>query len=365
MRPVKLIVDGPNLAHRCRHAYNLATTKGRPTGVLYGCLTSLALWIERFDPDEVIFIWETPHESWRYEVYPEYKSARHKRILDLSTEDFQEFDIFRMIQMNDVKKALKGMGIRQLAVPKLEADDVLGLLAMERKEDNSKYVVISTDQDMLQLVRRDRCKVYSPLKDIVYHEDRVGRLVGKGEVVAPSPYTYLAWRTAIGDVSDSIPGVKGIGEKTIHKALGTARWNGESISTYFYSGSFSEKQKQKISHNRVLLKRNLSLMALGKEAFLPKLEPHYGGETAQEFMHICTVQGRSWREGDTHLAYPTFLRSEKYPSPMLIFFRKREFSFAFDPIQWKEWIRAYRRLYRRTQATNKKNWNIPEGKWDI
>lgn len=353
MRPIRLLIDGPNLTHRMRHAFTeLEDQDGIPTGVLYGSLQFLDKMVEMWDPDEILFAWEgVSVTNWRRLIYPDYKSGRRKRVKKKGSDE--DWIAFTEYQEPDFKEALGNMGIPQVTIPGIEADDVLGAIVQFREEDDSDYIIISTDKDMLQLVQHERCRVYNPVTDDLYHQDyKTGALICSGKekhVFAPSPSTWLMWRAITGDTSDSIKGIEGVGDGTVRKLYDGMRWNHDDVKGYLTQVELKGKRGDAIREGSPTINMNLNLMDLsGKGAllYLRKLGASY--DDADVFIQQCTgiykYRGYGWKPPQE---WPRFLSKTTLKSPLVRFFGLRNFDFVIEPTSRGDWVAQYRTLYNR------------------
>jgi DNA polymerase-1 len=194
-RPTVYLVDGPNIAFRAHYAIrNLTNSRGEATGALYGYCAMLFKLLKDYQPDYLVLCWDPPGGTFRNEIYPEYKGTRP----DMPTELRRQMPIFP-----DVAAAL---GFAHVVVPGFEADDVIGTLATRWKEQ-CDVTIVSGDKDMMQLVDTDRVTILDTMKDM---------RIGPAEVVAKwgvPPERIIDILALMGDSSDNIPGVAGIGKK--------------------------------------------------------------------------------------------------------------------------------------------------------
>ena len=353
MKPTRIFIDGPNMAHGLRHSYlkELRDEEGFPTGVLFGTMHHLDKLMAHFDPDEIAVVWEdTDVPSWRHAVYKGYKADRKAAIKQYTPEEEDDHWDFVNIQLVDVKKAFTRMGIPQITVPGLEADDVLGALVAERDRDDCNYVIVSTDKDMLQLCKWYRCRVFNPREDHVYYQSEKGYLrysKTKG-IVAPSPNTWLIWRAIVGDKSDSIDGIYGVGPGTVAKLYGMERWNREPAWEYVTRATLTGKRGTAIEEGQALIQRNLDLMDLCGYAAIRRMPKEEKYAQARNFLHVCLGLAPNKTKRPRFEDWPLFLReAKKDPNPMLKFYRRRGFDFAYDIRTWRAWVDRYRVLYRR------------------
>ena len=194
-----VIVDGHHLAFRNYFALpEMTTSKGEPVQAVYGFLRTL-LKLLREDGDCVIVVFDAPEPSFRHQAYAEYKAKRPP-----TPPDFQD-------QLEKIKEAVDLLGLLRLEVPGYEADDVIGTLAKRAEKEGFEVRIVSTDRDLYQLLS-DRVSVWLPDGTLVTPET-VRKKYGV------DPERWVEFRALVGDPSDNIPGVKGIGEKTAAKLL--------------------------------------------------------------------------------------------------------------------------------------------------
>lgn len=204
-----LIVDSYNLFIR-NFIANPLMADGNHIGGIVGFLQSLGALMWRLRPTECVIVWEGGGSLRRRAIYPEYKSRRRP----IKLNRFHDGDIpdtveNRNWQVKSLIACLKCLPIRQIYISDCEADDVIGYLAKYHYTDK-RVKIVSSDHDYLQLID-DRVSVWSPtLKDDVDTEwvrSRYGVL----------PRNLCVARCFSGDSSDSLPGLKGLGFKTLLK----------------------------------------------------------------------------------------------------------------------------------------------------
>ncbi len=192
--PKKLyIVDALANIYRAYHALPaLTSSKGVPTGAVYGFL-KIILKIVDDKPDYLVVVFDSSLPTVRHRVYSGYKSTRPPTPNELKE------------QIPIIKQFLSAMGINYLEVDKYEADDLIASI-VNKLPDDLEVIVVSTDKDILQLVRRN-VKVYKPTTDELFTVDMVKKKFGVSPELIPD---YLA---IVGDKVDNIPGIKGVGPK--------------------------------------------------------------------------------------------------------------------------------------------------------
>ncbi len=196
------VIDGKSVFYRGYYAMpNLATKDGTPTGGVYGFATMALEVIKRLKPDYVAVAWDKPKTNIRrrLELYPEYKAGRKP-----APPDFYE-------QIPILHELLQAFGWPLYQFDDYEADDIMGTLAVQAREQGLETMLITSDLDMLQLVN-GHVKVYAlktGLTNIeLYSPATFEAKYGLGV------HQFLDLKSLKGDSSDNIPGVPGIGEKT-------------------------------------------------------------------------------------------------------------------------------------------------------
>ena len=201
------LLDVHAILHRAYHALpEFESSKGEPTGALYGLCTMLIKLIKDVKPDYIVACYDLPEPTMRHEVYEGYKAGRKK------TDDAL------IKQLERSKDVFKAFDIPMYSSPGFEADDMLGTIVETLKNNKEVDVVIASgDMDTMQLIRGDAVKVYTlkkGIKDtIVYNEEAVKERFGFGPELLPD------FKGLRGDPSDNIIGIAGIGEKTAQELI--------------------------------------------------------------------------------------------------------------------------------------------------
>ncbi len=203
MRTV-LLVDGMNLLFRAYHALantKMSTPDGTPTFAVYGFATMLLKAAQETEPDVLVVAWDSPGDTFRHEQYQDYKAGR-----EAAPDDFH-------VQVPLAFRLLDVLQVHQMAAPGFEADDIIGTLAgaVDPDAEDCRVLILSGDRDLLQLVRRG--------VTVLYPGREAGSLTWLDEAgvegklsVRPDQVTDL--KGLMGDSSDNIKGVPGIGEKS-------------------------------------------------------------------------------------------------------------------------------------------------------
>lgn len=197
-----VLLDAHAILHRAYHALpDFVSSKGEPTGALYGLSTMLMRIIKELKPDYLAGCFDLPQPTFRHEAYDAYKAGRAKAEDDLVSQIKRARDVFA------------ALGIPSYELAGFEADDLLATIVEKMKnEKNLRIIIASGDMDTLQLVDDNRVLVYTLKKGlndtILYDEKAVVARFGFKPTLLPD---YKGLR---GDPSDNIIGIKGIGEKT-------------------------------------------------------------------------------------------------------------------------------------------------------
>ena len=202
-RKILILLDAHAIIHRAYHALpEFTSSKGEPTGGLYGIATMLMKIIKELKPDFIVACYDLPAPTFRKEMYEGYKSGRPKADESLIHQIKRSRDIFSAFHIPIYEKA------------GFEADDIIGTIVENLKSQKAhlKIIIASGDMDTLQLVSNDDVVVYTLKKGIndtiLYNEKSVKERFGFGPELLPD---YKGLR---GDPSDNIIGIVGIGEKT-------------------------------------------------------------------------------------------------------------------------------------------------------
>ena len=197
-----VLLDAHAIIHRAYHALpEFLSSKGEPTGALYGLSTMLMKIIADLKPDYIVACYDLPDKTFRHEAYDGYKAGRAK------TDDAL------ILQLKNSHQIFEAFNIPLYNAPGFEADDVLGTIVERFKGDKDLNIIIASgDMDTMQLVDDKKVQVYTLKKGIndtiLYDEEKVVERFGFKPKFLPD---YKGLR---GDPSDNIKGIKGIGEKT-------------------------------------------------------------------------------------------------------------------------------------------------------
>ena len=236
-----LIVDGLNTFIRAYAASPVTNNDGIHVGGISGFLLSVGHAIKTINPTRVVIIFDGKDgSSRRRSLYPEYKAHRKVKIR-LNRSEVVDKEDNQLVQLMRLVEYLEMMPITTITIDKTEADDVIAYLANDYLAVREGQVfVMSTDKDFLQLID-DRVHVWSPTKkSMVYSEDVL-------EKFGVLPKNFALFRALIGDESDNIPGVSGLGAKTIIRRFPKMAADEMSVDDFMqYAQSLAQDTKVKI-----------------------------------------------------------------------------------------------------------------------
>jgi len=257
-----LIVDALNTYIRCFAAVPTMNEDGEHVGGITGFLKSVGLAVRTFKPTRCILVFDGKGGSQRRrKIYPEYKENRRHMVRLNRTYDFkdkEDEDEAMRWQLLTLAHLLTCFPVTVLAPPNVEADDVIAYLANLTAEREGKAIIMSTDKDFLQLVSDD-IDIWNPIKKKVYHPEQVVEEYGI------HPRNFAIFRALDGDKSDNIPGVRGIGKKSLVKKYPQlAEQDPVDIDSVLKYANSQAKGKlfENISQNRDIIERNYTLMRL-------------------------------------------------------------------------------------------------------
>lgn len=279
-----LLVDGSALLHRAYHAYPpLTTRQGVTVGAVYGVASMLVSALEEAQPTHVVVAWDLPQPTFRHSLYVAYKAQRPKA----------EAEMVEQIPL--VKDVIESMGLTQVAQAGYEADDVIGTLASnacdnartnQPTNERTEVVILTGDMDLTQLVS-EKIKVLTPPRGRI-----PAKLYGVQEVrekYGVTPKQIVDFKALIGDPSDNIPGVRGIGPVTAAKLI---QEYGDLDAVFAAVNSTIKAQNSKLAEKLIegrdsaYLSRDLSRIECGMKLEVKEEELEYGGIEREEFREI-------------------------------------------------------------------------------
>ncbi|MBI5630912.1 MAG: DNA polymerase I [Elusimicrobia bacterium] len=187
------LVDAHAYLHRAYHALPpLTNSKGEPVGALYGFARMLLQLIKRDRPERLAVCFDTPEPTFRHKAYVQYKATR------------REIDGDLLSQLKSAREMVSAMGLACVECPGYEADDVMATLACRGAKEGLECVLVTGDKDALQMVRPG-IRVFNASKGIWMDSAEIEAKLGVG------PEAVVDYLALVGDSSDNIPGVRGVG----------------------------------------------------------------------------------------------------------------------------------------------------------
>lgn len=206
-----VLVDGSSYLYRAFHAFPpLTNSAGEPTGAMYGVLNMLKSLISQVQPSHIAVVFDAKGKTFRDELFEQYKSHRPPMPDDLRK------------QIQPLHDMIRSLGIPLLVVEGVEADDVIGTLAVQASRAGKNVLISTGDKDMAQLVDENIMLINTMNNSLL---DREGVI----EKYGIPPELIIDYLALMGDSSDNIPGVAGVGEKT---ALGLLQGIGSMADIY-------------------------------------------------------------------------------------------------------------------------------------
>ena len=206
-----VLVDGSSYLYRAFHAFPpLTNSAGEPTGAMYGVLNMLKSLISQVQPSHIAVVFDAKGKTFRDEMFEQYKSHRPPMPDDLRK------------QIQPLHDIIRALGIPLLVIEGVEADDVIGTLAVAASKANQKVLISTGDKDMAQLVD-DNIMLINTMNNTLLDREAVIEKYGI------PPELIIDYLALMGDSADNIPGVSGVGEKT---ALGLLQGIGSMAEIY-------------------------------------------------------------------------------------------------------------------------------------
>ncbi len=270
--PKLVLIDGHSLLYRAFYATRpLSTTDGRPTNAIYGFAGMLWQILEDENPDSIVVAFDTAAPTFRHEEFADYKAHRPE-----TAESFY-------VQVPSARELVEAMGIPVIALEGYEADDVLGTLAQRAREQGYQVLIVTGDQDALQLVD-EGAWVLMPQKGmgqtVRYDEQAVRERFGL------EPSQLPDFKALKGDPSDNIPGVPGIGDKkaaALLKQFGSV----ENLLQHLHEVE-DPKLRAVLEQYREQIPQYKRLATIVRDAPVPETPPRWQ-PTAEHFARLQQV----------------------------------------------------------------------------
>jgi DNA polymerase-1 len=267
-----MLVDGFNLAYRCFHALpELTSSKGMPTGALHGWVKSLWKLIDQEKPDATLVFFDLGESQDRLALLAEYKAQRKPMPEPL------------VRQIEPIKQLTRAMGLAGIEQDGVESDDLLASEAVALEQQGHEVLIVSGDKDFAQVVS-DRIKIMLPPPSA---NPKLGwRLLdaaGVQEKFGVPPTQIAHYLALVGDTSDNIPGLDGVGPKTAAKWLAEC---GGSVECVLEKAAElkPERFREKVAASGEQLRRNLKLTTLNLA--LPPVKPEWRTPQPEELFRL-------------------------------------------------------------------------------
>lgn len=235
------VIDGYSFVFRAYHSMPPLTNQlGQPVGAVYGFTSMLFKIITDFKPTHAVVTFDSGGKTFRHELYKEYKAHRPEVPEDLIT------------QFPLVRQAVEAMNLHTLEKQGFEADDLIATI-VNKSDQSDEVVIVSSDKDLMQLIC-ERVKMYDSMKDKFITKNQVFEKFGVG------PEKVLDLLALVGDSSDNIPGVPGIGPKTAAELLNSY---GDLEGIYAHLDNIKQaKRKETLENNKNAAFLSRSLVTL-------------------------------------------------------------------------------------------------------
>jgi DNA polymerase-1 len=252
--PTLLLVDGHSQAYRAFFGVKtpLSTRDGEPTTAVYGFVRKFLSILREYKPDYAAVAFDTG-DTWRHSEFPAYKATRDSMPSEMRT------------QMERIVEFLNVFGVPVVTYENFEADDIIGTMARKAAEQEVDVLVLTGDRDMFQLIS-DRVRILytkgGPMPETVIYG--IPELLERYNL---TPEQFVDLKALIGDNSDNIPGINGVGEKTAIKFLNDF---GDIDNLYANLDKISgPKTRQNIEDARADVERNRRLMTITTDLDIP------------------------------------------------------------------------------------------------
>ena len=269
-----VLIDGHSILNRAFYGLpDLTNSEGLHTNAVYGFLTILFKILEEETPEYLSVAFDVHAPTFRHEMYAEYKGTRKPMAEELRQ------------QVPVMKEVLKAMGIKTIECAGLEADDLIGTLSARCEKEGMEVSVISGDRDLLQLAT-DHVKIRIPKtrQGRTEVEDYYAADVKERYQVTPSEFIDL--KALMGDSSDNIPGVPGIGEKTAAKII---------VKYHSIENAHAHADELKPPRAANAMKEHWDLAVMSKELATINVNAEFPYELAEaKLENIYTEEAYAW-----------------------------------------------------------------------
>ena len=191
-----ILVDGSSYLYRAFHAMpSLTNSKGQPTGAIYGVVNMVSRLLKDYAPEHIAIVFDAKGKTFRDDLFADYKAHRPSMPPELSA------------QITPIHEILRAMGLPILVIDGVEADDVIGTLAVQATQAGMRTVISTGDKDLAQLVNAN-VELVNTMTETVLD------VAGVQEKFGVPPSRIVDFLTLVGDTVDNVPGVAKVGPKT-------------------------------------------------------------------------------------------------------------------------------------------------------
>lgn len=241
------VIDGSSFLYRAYYSLrSLHSPEGEPVQAVFSFCRMIKKLFDTFCPEHIIIVWDSKGKTKRHEHYPEYKATRQEPPSDLFT------------QKEHIKEFADLIGLKQVAQPGLEADDIMFSIAKECEKAGNVTVLITSDKDMGQALSNEHIVLFDPFKDYIIDASLLESKMGFPVKKVPFYFALL------GDASDNIPGVHGIGKKGATELVQQF----DSLEDLYQNLSSVKKERM-----RKALEENKENAFLSRDLFLLQYSP--------------------------------------------------------------------------------------------
>ncbi|MFT5520713.1 MAG: DNA polymerase-1, partial [Enterobacterales bacterium] len=275
-KPPLILVDGSSYLFRAFHAMPpLENSKGNPTGAIYGVINMMKKLIADYNPTHMAMIFDAKGKTFRNDLYSDYKANRPPMPDELRD------------QIQPLHDLISAMGIPLVVVPGVEADDVIGTLAVRAAADNASVLISTGDKDLAQLV--------TPSIHLINTMSKVTLDVeGVMNKFAVRPDQIIDYLALMGDTSDNIPGVPKVGPKTASKWLTQYETLDNLIE---HSGDIKGKVGESLRDNleQLPLSRELTTIKLDVAELPLHKNLTFGEPESEKLIKLCAeLEFKTW-----------------------------------------------------------------------
>jgi DNA polymerase-1 len=304
-----LVVDSMNTFMRNFATINAINPAGHHIGGLVGYLRSVGYAIKTFRPTRVILVFDgTGSTKNKKNLYPDYKGNRNiARITNWDVFDDKGDESEAMIgQMSRLIQYLKQLPVSLISIDKIEADDSIGLIAKHYENDPTcnEVTIMSADKDFYQLIS-EKVHVYSPTKRKTY---KVNDVLEEFNV---HPNNFLVYKALLGDASDNLPGIRGLGPKKILKMFDLSgeheldlddiyEISEDNVGTSNLHGSILESKQQLKINYQLMNIRTPNISDESKEDIIGSLNEEITPLNIGGFVMLYEADGLRNSIGNTH-----------------------------------------------------------------